>query len=138
MTYVEARDALVAHIHTAWLADHPTVPIYYEDTAAISLDSIPNGEFVTVMITFTDNLRQGIDAAPASRTWGEVTVRIFTKAGGGVRRPYSLFDYVTGLLKYRKLGGLNGLTLDCPVIGKKQNRDNWTSRDVTTDFEFFQ
>lgn len=134
-TYVEARDALVTYLHTAWTTAYPTVPIYYEDTVAIALDLIPNGEFVTVSIAFTDNIRQDIDAAPISRTYGEVTVRVFSKAGGGVRRTLSLFDYLTALLKYRTL---SGVTLESPVAGKSQSRDGWSSRDLSTDFYFFQ
>lgn len=134
-TYVEARDTLISYIHTSWTTAYPTVPIYYEDTVQIALDNIPDGEFVLVSLAFTDNVRQGIDFAPLSRTYGEVVLRVFSKEGKGTRRTLSLFDYLTALMKYRTL---TGVTLESPVPGKVQSRDGWTSRDLVTDFFFFQ
>ena len=134
-TYVAAREAIVAHLHPAWVAAYPNVPIFYENTLAVDLDAVPGGMFLMVSIPFSDSVRQGIDATPMSRVWGEVNLRLFSKDGMGVRSTLQVFDFLTSVLAYRKL---SGVTLDAVVPGRNQTRDGWVSRDVNAGFSFFQ
>lgn len=133
-TLTQARDTMVAYLNPAWLAQYPAVPIYYEDTTQISLDTVGN-MFLLVTITFPDSVRQGVDASPMTRTWGELNLRLFSKEGSGVRTALGVFDFLTATLKYKPL---SGITLDVPKCGARQSRDGWTSRDLDVSFSFFQ
>jgi hypothetical protein len=133
-TYVEARDAIVGYLHPAWTAGYPGTKIIYENTLQVDLDSV-GSSFIQVSIDFQDSMRQGVDASPISKTWGVVTLRLFTKEGTGTKVALQMFDWLTALMKYRKLGEV---TLDCPRPGKKISRDGWSSADLIVDFSFWQ
>ena len=133
MTYVDARAAIIGYFHPAITAAYPTTKVAYENTTQIDLDSVGNS-FIQVSVDFQDSVRQGIDASPYSKTWGVLTVRIFSKEGTGTKETLQMFDWLTALLKYRKLGDV---TLDCPHPGKKISRDGWSSADLVIDFELF-
>ena len=133
-TEVEARNALVAHLNPAWVLANPTIPLFYENTTQVSLDAV--GErFVTAAIDFTDSVRQGIDEAPVTASYGVLTVRLFSKEGTGVNPTLSSVGFLRNLLKYRKL---SGVTTDCPRVGKKITKDGWVSVDLVTPFSFWQ
>ena len=72
---------------------------------------------------------------PYSKTYGVLTLRIFSKEGQGTKETLQMFDWLTSLLKYRIL---SGVTLDCPRPGKKVSRDGWSSADLIVDFSFWQ
>jgi hypothetical protein len=133
-TYVTARDVIVAHIQPNWIAEYPNVPIYYEDTTAISLDSL-SSNFLLVFVNMTNSIRQALDSDPITKTFGVVNLRLFSKEGGGVRKVLGMMDYLTGLMRYK---GLVGVTLETPTPGRKQSRDGWTSSDLDTGFYFWQ
>lgn len=134
-TYTQARDSIVSYLHPAWKAQYPSTPIYFEDTLQVDLDNVPGGVFLLVSIPFSDSVRQGVDASPLTRTWGEINLRLFAKEGQGVRSALQMFDFLTTLLKYRDLSGVN---LDVVKPGRRQTRDGWVSRDLDVDFSFFQ
>ena len=133
-TEVQARDAIVAYFHPAWTTTYPTTPVYYENTVKIDLDSVGDA-FLSVSIDFTDSVREGIDAAPITGSYGEVTFRMFAKEGVGVRNTLTKENYIRELMKYREL---SGVTLDCPRHGRKQARDGWSSSDLIVPFQFWQ
>ncbi len=133
-TEVQARDAIVAYFHPAWTTTYPTTPVYYENTVKIDLDTVGDA-FLSVSIDFTDSVREGIDPAPITGSYGEVTFRLFAKEGVGVRDTLSKQNYVRELMKYRDL---SGVTLDCPRQGRKQARDGWSSSDLIVPFQFWQ
>ena len=133
-TYVEAREALVAAFHTPWAGAWPGVPMYYENTVQIDLDTAPP-VFVTVYVNFTDGLCMEINANPTSKTWGEVTFRVFAKEGEGTKKALHVFDFLTVLMKYRTLGGVQ---TDFPVPGPKQSARGWVSYDLDVPFFFYQ
>ncbi len=133
-TYVQARDATVSYFNPAWTTAFPAVPVFYENTLQIDLDTV-GSSFLTVSIDYTDSKQQDIDPSPITRTWGEVVLRLFVKEGGGIRNTLAMQDTLTALMKYRKLGDV---TLECPAPGKKQSRDGWQSVDLNAPFFFFQ
>jgi len=133
-TEVQARDAIVAYFHPAWTTTYPTTPVYYENTVKIDLDTVGSA-FLSVSIDFTDSVREFIDAAPITGSYGEVTFRMFAKEGVGIRDTLSKENYVRELMKYRDL---SGVILDCPRHGRKQARDGWTSSDMIVPFQFWQ
>ena len=133
-TYVEARDAIVTHLNPAWLSGYPGVKIFYENTVQIDLDSVGD-MFLTVSIDFQDSMRMDIDPDPISKTWGVVTLRLFSKEGTGKKSVWQAFNWLTALMKYRQL---SGVTLGCPAPGKKIAKDGWCSDDLTVEFFFYQ
>lgn len=133
-TYVQARDAIVGWLHPAWTSAYPTIPVFYENTTQIALDTV-GFSFLTVAVDFQDAIRQGIDSTPETRMFGEVTLRLFIKEGQGTRTTLAIQDYLTALMKYRELAGV---TLDTVSPGKKQSRDGWSSYDLLVSFSFFQ
>ena len=132
-THVQARDTIVSLIQPNWTATYPNVPIYYEDTTAISLDLLGT-HFLLVSINFTDAIRQDIDPSPTTRLYGEISLRLFSKEGSGVRTTLGFMDYLASLLKYRLL---NGVTLGVAMPGKRVSRDGWTSTDLNVEFSFW-
>ena len=134
MTYVEARNAIVAYFNPKWVAAYPTVPVFYENTVQIDLDSVGD-IFLTVSVDFTDSLRMGVDAAPGTETFGDVTLRLFTKEGAGTLRTLQIFDWLTATMKYREI---SGVTLGCPDPGPKVSKTGWLSSDLYVPFSFFQ
>ena len=133
-TYVEARNAIVAYFNPKWVAAYPTIPVFYENTVQIDLDSVGD-IFLTVSIDFTDSLRMGVDAAPGTETFGDVTLRLFTKEGTGTLRTLQVFDWLTATMKYKDLAGV---TLGCPDPGPKVSKTGWLSSDLYVPFSFFQ
>lgn len=134
MTYVEARNAIVSYFNPKWLTQYPSIPVFYENTVQIDLDTVGD-IFLTVSIDFTDSQRLDIDAAPASETFGDVTLRLFTKEGTGTLKTLQVFDWLTATMKYRDLGGV---TLGCPDPGPKVSKTGWLSSDLYVSFSFYQ
>lgn len=133
-SYTTTRDLIVTFVDPAWKATHSEIPVFYEDTEAVSLDDV-GSMFLTVSIPMTDAVRMGMDAAPCTEVFGEIVFRLFTKAGGGVRSSLVVFDYLTTLMKYRRIGDI---AMDVPVPGRTTSKDNWTSRDLVVSFRTFQ
>ena len=77
-TYVQSRESLITAFNAPWASAWPGVPMYFENTTQIDLDTAPP-VFVAAAIDFTDGMRLELDANPTSKTWGEVTFRIFAK-----------------------------------------------------------
>lgn len=133
-TYVEARDAIVGYLNPAWVAAYPSIPLFYENTTQIDLDSVGT-IFMSVAVNFTDAMRQDIDPSPISKVWGEVTLKLFVKKGQGTRVTLAMQDFLTGLMKYRQV---SGVTLEMPTPGKKESKDGWSSLDLNVPFFFYQ
>ena len=133
-TEVQARDAIVAYFHPAWTTAYPSVPVYYENTVKIDLDTVGNA-FLSVSIDFNDSVREGIDSSPITGSYGEVTFRLFAKDGVGVRDTLARQNYIRELMKYRDL---SGVALDCPRPGRKQAKDGWASSDLIVPLQFWQ
>ena len=133
-TYVQTREALVTAFHTPWKTAWPTIPLFYENTLQVDLDTV-GPVFVTAAVDFTDGMRMELDANPTSKTWGEVTFRIFAKEGQGTKTALQVFDFLTALMKYQTFGGV---TTECPAPGPKQASKGWVSFDLTVPFFFYQ
>ena len=133
-TYVAAREDLITAFNAPWASAWPGVPMYFENTTQIDLDTAPP-VFVAAAIDFTDGVRLDIDAAPMSKTWGEVTFRIFAKEGQGTKKALQVFDFLTTLMKYKQFGGV---TTDFPVPGAKRWNQGWMSSDLNVPFFFYQ
>lgn len=133
-TEVQARDAIITYLNSAWVSAYPTVKVFYENAVKVDLDAV-GPCFLRVIIDFTDSVRQGIDIAPYTASYGEVILQLFAKDGQGTRDALTKLNYLRELLKYQRLTGVD---LDCPTPGKKQSRGGWTSHDLIVPFYFLQ
>lgn len=134
-TYVAARDALVGHLNAGWLAGYPSVPIFYENTAQIDLDTVGN-TFLAVAVDFHDAVQadMDLDPYPGEEVFGEVNLRLFAKGGMGTRNTLAMFDFLTALMRQKRLSGVTTLS---PAPGRKQSRDGWVSFDLNVPFRFY-
>lgn len=77
-SYVQARDTLVGKINAALSTDHPALPVFWENTLEVDVNSVGN-VFLQVEINFQDEVDTTID--PETITTGEVNFRLFYKQG---------------------------------------------------------
>jgi hypothetical protein len=57
-TEVEARDAIVAYLHPAWVTAYPSIKVFYNNTVKVDLDTV-GATFLRVSIDFTDSVAHG-------------------------------------------------------------------------------
>lgn len=131
-TYVEARDALVFHLNTAWPAAYPTVPIYYENTLHVDLDSVGDA-FVRAEVTFSDAVQASVETNPLTRVQGALYLVLMTREGLGTRTMLGYMDYLTGLFKYRTL---NGVQTGAPAPMRTLMKDGWYYQELAVPFWF--
>lgn len=131
-TYVQARDALVAHINTGWTTTYPSTSIFYDNTLKIDLNSVGDC-FLRVEIDFMDAVQFDIDTVSSHEVTGEVILTVFTKEGTGVRSKLSMFDYMTSLFKMVKVSGVQ---CEVPRPGKRRAKDGWVAEDLLVPFKF--
>jgi hypothetical protein len=133
MTYVEARDVIVAYFNAAWVTTFPSVPVFYENTTQVDMDKV-GPTFLSVSVDFEDARRLDIDPDPHTESFGSMGMRLFVKEGAGVRGVLAMQDALNSIMKYRRMGDL---TLEVPVPGRKIQKDGWVSYDLTAPFRFF-
>lgn len=131
-TYVQARDALVAHINAGWTTTYPSTSIFYENTLKIDLNSVGDS-FLRVEIDFMDAVQADIDLASSHDVTGQVVMTIFTKEGTGTRTKLSMFDYMTNLFKLVKVSGVQ---CSVPRPGKRTVKSGWVSEELLVEFTF--
>ena len=73
-TEVEARDAIVAYLHPAWVLAYPTIKVFYNNTVKVDLDTVGT-TFLRVSIDFTDSVPMGMDAIPSQPATGKSSCR---------------------------------------------------------------
>lgn len=129
-SYVQARDTLVGKINAALSTDHPALPVFWENTLEVDVNSVGN-VFLQVEINFQDEVDTTID--PETITTGEVNFRLFYKQGQGVRAGLTVFDYLRNLMKFQVV---SGVTLYTPKPGKKEMRNGWSISDLNAPFSF--
>lgn len=135
-TYTQARDLLVAELNTAWAATYPSVPIFYENTLSVDLDTVGD-MFVKVSIDFEDAFQSDIDLdpVPGHQVEGAMTLTMFLKEGRGSRSVYQVFDFVANNLTLRPL--VNSVHLGVPSPGRKMSKDGWVTHEFFVPFSFY-
>lgn len=131
-TYVQARDALVAHINTGWTTTYPSTSIFYDNTLKIDLNSVGDC-FLRVEIDFMDAVQADIDLNASHDVTGQVVMTVFTKEGAGARTKLSMFDYLTSLFKLVKISGVQ---CSVPRPGKRVPKNGWVSEELLVEFSF--
>lgn len=135
MNYVTARDNLVSQINGNFTTTHPTIPIFYENTTTVDLDTVGDN-FVRVQIDFTDAMQADIDmtAKPGQVVYGEALIMIFAKDGTGLRTTLGLVDYFASLMAFENL---SGVYVDVPRQGRKVVNSGWMSTSIEVPFRFY-
>ena len=131
-TYVQARDALVAHINMGWTTTYPSTSIFYDNTLKIDLNSVGDC-FLRVEIDFMDAVQADIDLSASHDVTGQVVLTVFTKQGTGTRTKLSMFDYLTSLFKLVKVSGVQ---CSVPRPGKRTEKSGWVSEELLVEFSF--
>lgn len=131
-TYVEARDAIVAHANQ-WTLVYPGVPVFYENTVSVDLDSVGD-YFLKVDIDFQDAVQMDLDLGDIGRLHtGEVQLTLFYKAGTGVRTTLASVDYLT---THWTAKNLSGVITGVPRPGSNPEKGGWVSQEILVPFEF--
>jgi hypothetical protein len=131
-TYVEARDLLVSHLHTNWGGTYPTVPVFYENTTSVDLDSVGDA-FLRAEISFEYAQQASMERTPITRVNGRFLFALLTKEGLGTRTVLGYIDYLTTLFKHRTLGGVQTAT---PTPMRSTLRDGWYYQELAVPFWF--
>lgn len=131
-TYVEARDALMINFDAGFAAAHPGVPVVYENTDTVDLDTVGD-RFLRVEIEFTGAVQITIGDQPHDRTYGYFTIFLMTKEGLGTRDTLALMDSIKEIVKFKNW---SGVVLSVPKLVDKQCKDGWEGREFATRFWF--
>jgi len=131
-TFVQSRDAIVTLIHTALQAQHPTLPVFWENTLAVNLDTVGT-QFLRIEIDFDDAHQLTINDAPEHRTYGHVYFTVFVKEGAGSRSALVLFDSLSDLVKFQ---AAQRFVFGVPTPGRRDARDGWMSYELRAPFFF--
>ena len=131
-TYVQARDWIVAKASAAFAANHPTLPVFWDNALEIDPDAT-GSPFVRVTIEFDDARQLTINGVPERRVDGEIVFSIFTKKGSGTRTTLALVDFLETEFKYVTTGPVKTST---PYLAPKDDRGGWVNQDVLVPFFF--
>ena len=131
-TLVQARDAIVGKLNTAFTADKPTLKVFWENATQVDLNTAPS-PFLLVEIDFVDSVQADMGATPITRHFGEVTFRLFAKEGQGTRGLLSLTDYLMGLMSRTTV---SDITLETPSPGRKSTFGGWVEHQLEAPFHF--
>lgn len=132
-TYVQARDWIVAKASAAFAANHPALPVFWDNATEVDPD-VTASPFVRVTIEFDDARQLTINGVPERRVDGEIVFSIFTKKGSGTRAVLDLVDFIEGEFKYVTAGPVKTST---PYLTPKSERGGWVSQDVLVPFFFY-
>ena len=131
-TFVECRDAIVTLIHTSLQTQHPGLPVFWENTLSIDLDTV--GErFIRIEVDFDDAHQLTINGNPEHRTYGTVYFTVFGKEGTGVRETLALFQSLTDVVKFKQDARY---VFGVPTPGRRDAQAGWRSYELRAPFWF--
>lgn len=130
-TTVQARDALVALVESTLRVDRPAVPVFYENTLSVDMDTV-NFPFIRCEIDFDDAMFITMDAEHAH--YGSMYLTIFYSPGTGIRSSFDLFDYVCANFKNVRA---SGVVTAMPRMSKKDERNGVPFIEILVPFRLF-
>jgi hypothetical protein len=131
-SYVQARDSIVSLIHTNIELNLPTLPVFWENTLSVNLDTVGD-RLLRVEIDFDDAKQMTINDAPERRVYGEVVFTLMNKVGLGTRDTLVVIDYIENVVKYVNT---TKVVFQTPAMGRKQERQGWVSHEFRAPFFF--
>lgn len=132
MRYVQARDALISHLHNSWTDDFPDVPVVYDNAEVVDLDTVGDS-FLRVSLTFEHAEQATLGATPIQKISGNLYIYIYSKVGAGTRSGLTYLDYLSSLFKFQNLSGVQ---VGTPSPIHKEARDGWHFQLVGVPFFF--
>ena len=132
-TLVQARDAIVTHIHTMLQAQLPTLPVFYENTVAVDVNSVGD-QFLRVSVDFDHTLLATVSSDLVDQVVGTITFQIFTTEGKGARSTLAIMDTLNAQMRHKLLGAAT--TGSC-TEGRKESNSGWVSAELLAPFEYF-
>ena len=131
-TYTEARDAIITHFSTNWATQYPTIPVVYDNTNTVDLDTVGN-VFLRTTFALEDASQASIGDSPMQRVRGHLYISIFSRAGTGTRSGIGYLDYISTLFKFKNL---SGVTVGAPSPTFKESHDGWHMQMIGIPFFF--
>ena len=132
-TYVEARDTLVSYIHTTLQTVAPTLPVFWENTDKVDVNTVGDS-FVQVAIDFDNTLLATVSNDLTENVLGYIGFRVFAKEGQGTRTTLALFDALASALRQRDIGGIRTGT---PTQRNKVSQNGWMSLELGVPFTYY-
>jgi len=132
MTYVDARDALVAYLVANWPVAHPTIPVYYENQETVDLDTVGDA-FLKIEITYPYARQSSVELKPMTRVDGLLMIDIWARAGTGTRGGMVFYDYLHTLFAYKNLSGVQ---IAAPTQDKPAIQSGWHQQQMAIPFVF--
>jgi hypothetical protein len=133
ITFVQARDLLVAHVNTTLQTHLPTLKVFYENTVAVDVNTVGD-TFLQVEVSVEDSLLATVSSDLMDKVTGYVGFRLFLKEGKGTRAGLAIFDTLNAQMRHQDLGGVRTGTCS---MGRKESRDGWLSMEFGAPFEYF-
>lgn len=131
-TYAAARDDIVSMVNTALQTLHPTLPVFWENTLKVDLDTVTS-PFVRIELDFDDAMQLTVNDDPEHRTYGTLYFTVFCKEGTGTRSTLVLFESFTNIVKFKHTATY---VFGVPRPGRKDPRQGWVSQELAAPFWF--
>jgi hypothetical protein len=135
ITNTQARDGMIGHVRTAWLADVASVaiPMQYPDVPGFVKPA--SGPWSRLMIQHVDGGKTSLGNANGQARYdrsGLLTVELFTKPNDGLLNADSLVKILTDALEGGKTtNGVNFLNVRFSELGKFET---WEQTNVMAEF----
>lgn len=100
----QTRVAIANYLNSPWEADHPSVPMIY-DNQAFDWNSAPS-EFVECEIKFYSSSQINIQNQPKTRYRGYIYLTAYTKEGLGTVSLLTHLDWLASHLQYQNIDGV--------------------------------
>lgn len=133
ITLTQARDALITAIRATLQADLPTLPVFYENTATVDVNTVGD-KFLQVDVDIEDTQLASMSSDLIDHVTGYIGLRLFMKAGTGTRAGLQIFDTLSTSLRHRDFGGVR--TGSC-TPRKKDEVSGWLMWDLGVPFEYW-
>ena len=133
ITLTQARDSLVAAIHATLQSDLPNLPVFYENTVEVDVNTVGD-KFLQVDVDIEDVQLASMSSDLIDHVTGFIGLRLFMKAGTGTRTGLQIFDTLSAALRHRDLSGVH--TGSCSP-GKKDEVKGWLIWDLGVPFEYW-
>jgi hypothetical protein len=133
-TLTQARDAVIALVHSTLQTHLPTLPVEYDNTASVDVATV-GPQFLQVDVEMEDSMLATVSDDLIDKVEGTAYFRLFTQVGKGTRSTLQIFDTLNSHLRHKHL---NNVVTGSSTFGKKVEKDGWVSHDLLLPFEFWR
>lgn len=130
MNYVSIRDALVSAVAAHMTANHPSVPVFYDNAVIPDPDTVAD-PLLNASVHFNSSYQIELSRTPALRIEGTLILGILNREGKGIRESLGLGDSLTVALANKNLSNVQTGTLR---PGHAETHDGWHLQEFLVDF----